>query len=648
MAFPDLIIKDAEFESASRKFSAFHDNLLDAIRQYKAILTNISTGAVSSGATHDALVLFINYVDSLEAITADLSDRYAMVVRNFISDIEAADDYLYDAGISNVARDFSQSCYEHLVSCLDDPWCSETDSFGDLLYGGFLDILDMLDIDSVKAWLHSCHCLLLDYNDETKQGLAMLFFDVHKINTDYGMSEPSMGGGDYHTAYFDSISLTMYSIRDMLDEMAEILDPGSGAFTVGQIQDRLGNAYQELLKYYNQTVEISERYLAPTIGEISDFASQPWASSFFSGFNSSISDFVCNIGGLAVVQMILFEMFGITKDKLLYGGDGALTSDEIIALLTGNRGHIIGKQFTGDGYDVHLTKNQLFSVLQDMIGNYRYSGSDEEQLVKNCQTFLDLMEKYGEDWYDKLNNTYGENGKLLDGRTKEAKMFKDFIDSVGDAQDILKYGSSAAEYLARLFADYSAGKEILDSFERNYAGDEIVLKATDQLQELYNKEFGAWAGEAFDVISKHGLDVALKELGNVCPVVAVVNKIGEGIDLVGEATGWGSEAHNMYDALTFHRLYSSSYSAYGNALDHFKAQTPGTEEYDLAARDLENCFNLHKSNIEKMYTAMAGATHHAEQQSYYEYCAKQASTISMKSGPAPDLLTFDQFCTINT
>ena len=647
MGYPDLIVKDDEYESASKKFSAFHSNLMNAIKQYQTILTNISTSAVSSGATHDALMLYMDYINALEIVVEDLSGRYEEVVNSFIFEIEQADDYLYDAGISDIARDFSQPLYEHLISCLDDPWCSVTDYFGDFVYGKFLDILDFFNADSVKAWLNSCHRLLLDYNDETRQGLRLLFDEVHRIDSKYGVSIAGAGGGDYYTAYFDYINLTMYSIRDMLNEMAEIIKPGSGAFAVGEIQDRLGAAYQELLGYYKETIKISRIHNTPTIEEISNFASQPMACSFFGGFNAPISDYIGNIGTLEAAQMVLFEMFGITTDKLLYGGDGKLTSDEIIALLSGNNGYLLAKQSSGDSYDVHIVK-KLLSVLQGMSDNYEYSGSEEEKLVDDCKTFLKYIEKYGDKWYKELNTTYGEDGKLLlDGRTIEAKEFKSFLQSLDNAQNILKYGSSAAEYLARLFADYQAGLQVIDSFERNYAGDETILKATDEIRDLYNKEFSAWAGEAFDVVKEHGFDIAIKELSNVCPVVAVVNKIGEGIDFVGELTGFGSESHSMYDSLIYHKLYSSSYSAYGNALNHFKAQTPGTEAYEQAAKDLENCFNLHKSNIEEIYKAMAGATH-GEQQSYYKYCAKQASLLSMKSGFEPDLLSFEEFCAINS
>lgn len=629
-----LIVKDDEFESACKSFSAFHETLLNAIKQYKMILTNISTGAVSSGATHDALVLYIDYVTKLEDITEDLSGRYETIVKNYISAIEAADDYLYDAGISNIARDFSQLCYEHLLSCLDDPWCVLTDSIGDWLYGKFLDVLDFFYADNIKAWLNSCHRLLLDYNDETKQGLRLLFNDVHGIDRTYGVSVSGCSSEDYSTCYFDSISLTMYSIRDLLDEMAEIIKPGNGNFTVDQIKDRLGRAYQELIKYYNVTVEISKLNEDPTIGEISDFASQPWAYTYFSGFNSPIIDYIGNIGNLEAAQMVLFEMFKISKDKLLYDNfDGELT-----AMILRSGGGLLTVNLDGEGYEVYLVKKQLLSVLQEMSDNYKYSGSTEEQIVDDCRTFLKYIEKYGEKWYEKLD---------IDGRTREAKQFKEFFESLDNAQDIFKYGGAAAEYLARLFVNYSAGMEVIDSFERNYTNDETVLKAVVKIRELYNKEFGAWSREAFDVVKEFGFDAAIKSMAEACPVVEVVNKIGEGIELVGGVTGLGTQADNMYDSLIYHQLYSASYSAYRNALEHFRAQVSGTDEYDQAAADLKNCFNLHKNNIVQLYKSMAGATS-GEYQSYYKYCAKQAELMTMKSEQAPDLLTFDQFCAIGS
>lgn len=651
MSYADLIVKDDEFYDAGKNFNSFHTTLSDAIKQYKTILVNISTSAVASGKTHDALVMFIEYINKLEVIVSDLAGRYETIINNYLEELENADDYLYDAGISDMARDFTQDCYDHLISCLDDPWCSITDSFGDWLYDRLIDILNFFNFDRVKAWLNTCHCSLLDFNDEMKQGLRIMFDTVHAIDGKYGISiAGGCGNGDYRTCAFAYINLTMYSIRDLLDVMAEIINPASGSFTAEEIDDRLGKPYQELLKYYNETVSISKIGDPPTIGQISDFAFQVWAESFFNDFNSPLSEYLANIGDLETIQIILFNMFGIAKDKILLGGDGELTIDEILALFTGNYTYLMMKRgqdiWGGEEYDIHLKKQQLLLVLQEMSDNYHYSGSDEEKMVSDCKIFLEFVEKYGEGWYDKLNTTYGEDGRrLLDGRSREAKQFKAFLDSVGNAQDILKYGEEAVNYIARLFADYSAGLEVLESVERNFSGDENFQEALSQVRELYNKEFDAWVKEAGDIILENGYEAALKLLGESVPVVAVINAIEETIDIAGEISGLGTQGKHMYDSLIRHSLCSSSYSAYSSALATFKATDPGSETYEQAAKDLEHCFNLHKQNIIALYESMAEATS-GKYRAYYKYCAKQAETLSIKTSSQPDLLSFEEFCAV--
>lgn len=641
MNFSDLVVKDQEFNTASERFKAFHEVLRDAVGQYRVILTDASNNAVSSGKVHDAMVVYLEYVKKLEEVVEGLEGKLAIIVKDYITELERADDYLYDAGISDVARDFTQERYEHLMSCLDDPWCSITDSFGDWIYDNILKIIDFFNLDSVKADLNNCHRLLLDYNDETKDGLYQLFTSVHSIDSDYGasISGGSPGGGDFYTSHFSWITLTLCCIRDMIDEMAEIIRPGSNAFSVQQINDRLGKAYKELMHYYDETVDICKRYDPPTIIEISDFASQPWATAYFSAFQAPISDYIADIGNWETFKMIVFNMFGISLDNLIHSGDGKLSPAEMLAILRGDIGFLAGSNLgqevaSGNGYEVYIAKKQLLSVLDEMSESYKYSGSDEKEFVDKCNTYLKYFEKYGDKWYEKL-----------DGRTKEAKRFKSFLESLDNAQAILKYGNEAIDYIARLFADYSAGLDVIESFDKNYSGDEVMSEAVDEIRNLYNKEFSSWTEEAFNKISKLGYDAAIKEISKAVPIVAVVSAIEESIDLVGKLTGLGTEAQSMYDSLIYHQLYSSSYSAYNHALAELRLLQEGTEEYTQAAEDLKNCFDLHKTNTIELFKSMAGAST-GDKKAYYKYCAKQAELMTMKSDGAPDILTFEEFCAL--
>lgn len=615
-----LIIKDSEFEDAGSQLKAYCFVMQETVKQYKQIMENLANTAVSSGAVHDAIVCYTEYVTKLETITQDLGERCQDITKNYIIEIEQADDYLYDAGVANIARDFSDEEYEHLLSCLDDPWCDVTDSIGDWFLKGIDWLGDTFNWDGAKKFLQDSRRLLLDYNDATEQEIKVIFNNVKTIDRKYGSSIAGAAPGDrdYYTSNFDNLAICLCCIRDLLDSMAEVIEPKNGCFTVSGIKDRLGDAYKELLYFYDQTMDIRGPEDQATIPEISDFASQPWADSYFNPFLQPMSDYIADVGGIDAFKMIIFNMFGIAKDTLLAGD-----------------------------YDVYIAKKQLMEVLDGMMDNYDYSSSDEKDTIDDARDFLGYYKKYGKEWYEYMNTHRGENGKLLlDGRTTEARQFREFLDSLGNAGDILKYGSKGIDYLSQLFADYQKGQEVLDSFEKNYAGDPVLDQAVNEIQSLYRKEFEAWANKALLEIEKIGIDEGLSALGKAVPVVAVVNAIGETLDLGGEILGVGEQAKGMYDSLLYFNLTNASTQAYREALEKFQAADPSAENYDILARDVQNCFNLNKANLVELYKSMEKSAT-GDKQAYYHYCYKQADLMTMHDKGKPSILTYEEFLALN-
>lgn len=624
----DLIVKDEELKSAGAKFDSFGNLLSDAIGQYKAILENIIMNAILSGDVHDALMLYKEYVDQLATMSDNLGDKLVRIIDGFIKEIEAADSYLYDAGIPNTVRDFTEEQYQHLKDCLDDPWCNETDSIGDWIYDKVVKVVDYLNWDSAKEFLNKSHRLLLDYNDETKEGLKSLFRDVYNVNSKYGTSiaGASPGDGDYYTCYFSEIIIAMCDIRDILNEMASIINPKGGSFTVDAIKDRLGGKWDEMLQDFEKAMNVPEAGAQPTLPEISDFVSQPWADRYFSNFNYASSMFVNDMGGYEAFKLYVFNLFGVAKDEIIQ----RVTSGGC------------------SGYEDYITKKQLLAVMGEMAQEYKYSESDEKKTIDECRTFLEYVKKYGENWYEYMNTHRGENGKLLlDGRTKEAKEFNEFLKSIGNADKILKYGSKAIDYMARLFADYKKGLDILGSFKENYADDDAVMKAITDIEGLYNKEFGAWAMQAIEEASEVGYDVAAKSLAKAFPAVAVVETIDKGISVAGDVLGMGNEAKAAMDSLVYYQLNVSSTAAYQNAFEKIQAADPESDEYGALAEDLKNCFDLNKKNLVKMFDSMAKATT-GTKKAYYNYCSKQAANLSMRDTTKPDICSYEQFLAINT
>ena len=609
--YRNLIVKDSEYHIAGNEFKAYFDILENVIIQYKTILNQISNTSISSGATHDAIIRYNEYIEKLELVVKEFGKKCKSLTSNYIREIESADDYLYDAEICEQVRNFTSEEEERLLKCLDDPWCIYTDSFGDWIYSKILSVGDAFNFDGVRAWLQKSHRCLLDYNDETADGLRNLFIRVYAIERKHGESKAGIvpGSEDLYTCHFDYMYLTAIHIRDMINAMADIIDPEKGMFTVANINDKLGGAYKELMHYYNQTMEIKEMNQKPTISEISDFAKKSWSELFFSNFGLIMSDFLADIGGIDTLKMVVFNMFDIAAEKIIPGR-----------------------------YEVQVAKKQLLDAIENIVEDYSLPKGIEKEIIDNCNTFLGYVEKYGDKWYEHLEYTQ---------KTKAAQEFAEFLEGLGGAQNNLKYGGKGIEYISRLFVDYKEGLQIIESFKKNYLEDnDIVQNAIAQVQALYNKEFKAWAVEAIESVYEVGIDIALDCLGEVDPVTAVVNKIGDGIEIVGEVTGIGSRAQSLYDFLTYNQLYHSSQSAYNNALNAFKVADPNnSEEYEILARDLENCFNLHKRNVIETFNLMAGASA-GMKQSYYKYCVKQAERLTMYDMKKPNLLSYDEFLAI--
>lgn len=612
MVEEDLIIKDLEFINAGKRFKAFCDALEDVILQYKIIMNNVSTNEIPSGETHDAIVKYNEYVVNLEKIAKGIGEKCNSLIASFIKEIERADDYLYDAKVTDTIRDFSADELERLIGCLDDPWCYYTDSFGDFIYDKLNKIIDVFNFDRIKSLLQTCHGLLLDYNDETKAGLELLFNNVALVDKRFGYSiaGATIYDGDYKTCYFAYVDLTMIQLRDMLDIMAEIINPQNGMFTVDSIDDRLGQAYKNLQAYYNQAISIKEIGQQPNVSEISDFAFQYWAEACFSCFNRPMTDFMVDVGGYETFKMYIFNMFQVFGDKV----------------------------FSVGNYEEYIAKKQLLAVLEDVSENYSYSGSDEKEVIDGCKEYFGYIKKFGSEWYEKMP---------LDRRTKEAKEFKKFIDGLDGAEIILKYGSQGIELLCILFADYTKCLQILDSFEKNCTADETVLNAVSDIRKLYNKEFKAFFIEIVQKVVRSGVEDVLKEIGKVVPVIGVLDKIDEGINLFGDLTGIGDKAKSMYDALNYYQLLQSSQDAYDNALNIFKMADPESDGYDVLANDLNNCFSLHKKNTVEVLKAMSNASE-GTKQSYFKYCAKQAENLTMYDIAQPDILSYDEFLSLGT
>lgn len=617
----DLIVVDEEFRKAGTRLKGFCDSLKIGLEEYRKVLDNMCSSAVKSGKLRDALVLYKEYVDKTRKLLEGLGEKAEKLTGEYISKIEEADDYLYN-GKEDSRRDFSKEQYENLQACLFNPICSVTDGFGDWLYGMFYGIVDFLPWDGfgAKNVFDDFNIALLDFNDETKAGLEYMFEKIYKVDMEYGRRDDEIqsffGPGEMgYISNFLQLAYALEGINNMIAKMLQVIGMEKGTLSSTAVENCLGKEYETLKKELEQTINIGKKPV--TKEEIIAFAQKPEASQYFDDFTREYTLFVEDVGAYEIGEMLVFNGFDIAERHIF----------EL-------------------GYENYMRKKLLMDAINEIAKHELYEDGEEQEALNQVEEMMGYVEKYGNDWYEEWNSMVDENGhKILDGRTKGARMFRDFLGALGGAEMILKYGDGAIGYIAGLFANYTRGIEIIESLERNYSNNAEMIKSISEIKSLYNKEFKAWFVEAMKGAANVGFEVAIKELSKegakTANVLGVINKISTVIDVGGKATGLGDNSVGRLDAMFYARLYETSGIAYNNALEKLRTAKPEDENYDELVSDLNNCFELNKSNMIKMLESMEKASN-GEKKSYYRYCTDRAKAMSITSG-TPQLLSYDQY-----
>lgn len=618
----DLIVADAEFERVEADVKKALEDLETTCKSYKEILETISETALVSGQTHDATVQFLQYVDLLCETAQGLGKKCEKLTADFLTEIDQADSYLYDESFATTGRDFTQRQFSYLCECLMDIWPTEIDNWfdgvldyvhnildgvGDYIYGKVYKIVDKLGWKQGKKWLQDCHVMYLDYNNATKRELIELFDRSFAVDKKYG----------FRCGHYFTMANTLESLRRLMSAMSDVIRPSNGTFTVEELNRKVSSLARELQTYYTQAVEIVGNGQMPDEIQISDFVSQPWSITYFSGFLCATTMFIADVSGVDLTTLTITQMFEIAKKQICHM----------------------------ESYNDYLTKKLLLESIRKTVTEkqYAYDESLEKDVADFFKEFFSNTKSTGGDIYKYLNTHRGEDGKqFLDGRTVEARRFRAFLKSLGNAEEIMKWGSASADYLARLFTDYTESAEILETLDAYGAGGADMQRCLKEVRALYEKEIDAWVQEGIGVAAELGYDAAFKWLAKQSPVVAVVEEIEKGIKKVGEVSGIGIADRNRYDALVYVQLHCDTNAAYDRARGVAKGLTPDSEGYTAAMEDLRNCFELNKQTMIKMFDAMAKAEH-GYKQAYYRYCMRQVQSASMYDNAEISVLTYEQF-----
>ena len=575
---------DSDFLNSGKILKNHCEELEQLVVQYKLCLTNIWYNAIPAGQVHDTLGLYITYVSRLEGKAKYLGKKIKSLTKNYINAFDDADDYLYVKG-SSVVRKFTEEEYAKMKKLLKEPWYSSgiLDGLSNWAIGIEMKYFGRWNMKNPKQSLKDTKRALLDYHDATLESINYIFDNVNNVENTYGKGDSS---------YFGLCLLTIKAYRDALKELAYIIEPGKGRFNPDTIRSRLDSVFANLEKYYGETMEIYDPSVDASIGEIEDFLSQPWASSYFQTFMGPISMFFGDLGGYEEAKAYIFNMFDAAEAELTKGG-----------------------------YEKNLLKQELMSMLSDMANTYKYTNSQQQKDVKFYKELLKLSKGEGEEWY-----------KTLDKRTKNAKQLKKFIKTLGGLEKIYKYGDAGFELVATLFCNYEKNLELLNAFEKTDSASPLMSECIREIKGLYNKQLEQILGEILSKVKDLGVEATIDLAADAFVPVAVVKAIRLIVDEAGEISGLGTKSKAMMRALTLNNIYNQSLDAYSIAVEKAKEalkNNPNSSPITLL-RQVQNTFNLVKKSAQDMFEAMAASTS-GKKRAYYKYCADVARDARINS-----------------
>ncbi len=641
----DLIINDNEFHAIAKDVSAYENDVIESMKQYKDTLNSLSTNAIVSGATHDALVLFTMYVETSCNMVEEVSQKFMTMEQKYISSIDTADDYLYKS--TSGTRDFSDKEYANLLSCLDDPWCDFTDSVGDWIMSKVVSVseklsfLDKINIPSlgfttlkavVKAagdWLKKNKKALLDMNDATKAELKTLFEDVYAVDAQYGSTGVTSFG--YFSEFYQEF-------QKYVKELAWIIDPSKGSFTVGAMRTRLTPIFRSMQEKYKNAIGIPETDIPPSEEIIRRFLATDFAWQGFSVFHSyACYEFFQEASVWDYIGTVPHMMFDNARDLIKAILSGKFLADDPELLSYSYR--MKEKLFVETLETVAPPENALNDKANEYMKLIREAFGDGEDGAKELYKILNTTRQDGSDRY-KVSRKEG-GALLLDGRTKEAKQFQEFIKSFKNAKEILKYGTKGVEMFARMMASYELGIETIDSLQRNFGNDEYIKQIAAETRAKYEKELDGIFLEITETAADMG-EMALETAFTKNPVGAAVIAVEKAIDIAGDVTGWGEHSEGFLEAAGYENLYSQTSIAYSNAYNKLKAADPNSEEYETLLNDFKNCFEMNKKVMVSELEAMAKAST-GDKAAYYRYCAREASKMTMYDETKPHIMTYEEY-----
>lgn len=597
----DLISFANDFSDYVLKYKKWFEDYFD-------ILKKVEENAIMSGCVHDNLIRFHLALVRVDAMPEAIASSLKKIINIYLKDLDAAQTIngvriLYGEKYPGV-RDYSPSHFDKLRKMAESADYNTgflntvMDSLEDLYYG-FLKFFGKYN-NSKEKDIKNTQEAILQYNDVTKRQLR----NIQRL---VGMAEEKSAELIRHVT--DCVN-SLIDYIEIFEKTMESFSYNPANFNVLQVD--FSEKYSRLVRSFNNIIKIDEI----TDEDVEKFVNSDFSDDYLNSHVRVVYDYIGDLSQIEISdwafwEMLVFQMFNISEGEIATLGQ----------------------------YSQLIEKKELLEMMEDLSGSYSYDGSDEQEMLNEAKDGLKYFKKYGNKVYDYLNDHRLSNGKLiLDGRTKEAIRFRDFLKSVENAGLILKYGDQAIDLLSTLFVEYNRNLEFLDSFEKNVELRGDLKESFEDIKRIYQHDLNQLLDDTLHVIAQDGVN-ALYSISIGKTVGIVKTSIG----IIGDISGENAKTEARYELLTYgYDIVGASEDAFRESVRKLKEADKNSEDYAVLVADVKNCFDIYKTSLCRMFEKMA-ASAQGDQRDYFYYCSSHVSALTLKDFNNIKLMTYEEY-----
>ncbi len=602
-----MIVINSDLTTYAKQFKKSADGYNEYLEKCIGWLDSVEAEAFSSGAAHDSLKIFNQNIRRVRDVPQKIGASVNKTIANLLLDIDKAQTIngvriLYGEDFSG-KRDYTWSHFyklKEIAQCADydsNALLQICDAINDFILG-CINIFGTFN-NSKSKHLELTHAAILQYNDVTERRLRNIFRNIDEVDAKYA-------------AQFQMIADTIKSLCDYICIFKDIMQK----YSLNPMEFNLdGVNFNDTLAALMHSLNTIINMNVVTDKDVEEFVNSEFADSFLNehveivyGYLGDLSGI--EIGGLAFWEIIIFQMFDVAEG-----------------------------QITSGDYEKMMMKKELVDMMDDLANNYVYSESYESELIEDARNYLSSIKKSSGGIYDYLNSNRLDNGKLiLDGRTKEAIRFRNFLQNLDDLDAILEGGQDGIELVSTLFVDYNRNLEFLDSFERNVHMSDEMKECFEEIKKVYNHDLDQMTQDAWRMIKEKGVD-ALYSVS----VGKTVGAIKKSIGIVGDVTGANAQTAAKLELLSYgHDIIGSTENAFHESVRKLREADKTSENYSVLVSDVKNCYSMYKSSLCRMFEKMAVSVD-GPKKDYFYYCSSQVSNISLKDYGKTKLMSYDEY-----